>query len=401
MMNTQRLALMMAACAGLAWSLSAQGQSVDGASVPLVKKEEAGKWRVSAGVDYRFRFKADVKMSTERYDAAFPPFVPPQNAYPTRDELLGRIGEGGAGDTQRDYDNGGVVRDSAWTGGDGRTWNWSADSAAQYDAASERLTFDGYYGVTEARIGSHETPGRSDSSEMAGVSVDFAREVWRGDTFRLSVSAGGSYFPERELLSVRQSFGAGSYRSEVWRITDTYDVSGWNGMVPDVNGAGGIGAGTFDGPGPLIPFIPVSRTEGLDGVLADETFGGGAWAEADLWLAEGRLCLVPEWQALDRLSLFGTVGVSLGYVGVSTRSGSWMTQNTATAARRSSGSEEEWVVQAILGLGVRFAVTDRVGLSLLGEARLPGKDIDFNAAPYAGEIELGVWSAGVRADYCF
>lgn len=382
-------------------SVSAEPEAAGGSNaspVPVMEKKESSEWRLSAGVDYRFRFKADMRMDASRYRAAFPLSAAPQNDYPSRDEVLERLGSGTDGDARRDYDNGFVAPDSA---GGGITWNWAADSAAQYDAAAGTLTLDGYYGVTEGRLGSVSAPGIGDDTDLCGVSLDLARELWRDGRFSLAVSLGGSYLPERELLSARQSFGVGSYRSEVWRVRDTYDVSWWGGETPELNASGGLGSGTFDGPGPLIPYSPSSRTDEQVDVLADETVYGGAWVDADLWLAEGRLCLMPAWQVNDRLSLLGNLGLAVEYVEVTTRSGAWMSQNASQRSYRSSNSDGEWVVQAVLGVGARVALTDRVGLSFMGEARLPRTTIDIEADPYQGEVELGTWSVGTQVDYCF
>lgn len=361
-------------------------------AVPVVEKAEAGGWRLSAGADYRFRFKTELKMDTRRYNAAHS-VLKPQSAYPSRDEVLGRVGAGTGADAGREYDNGRVAPDSA---GDGYTWNWAADSAAQYHASEGTVTFDSFYGVTESRSGARPVDSVSDSTDMGGLSLDLSRELWRKGDFSLGVSLGGSYFPERDLLSVRQSFAAGSSRSEVWRVTDTYDVSGWGGVPPENTEGGGFG-----GPGALLPYEPASRVEVLDQTPVNQTVGGGAWAEADMWLAEGRLCLTPEWSVSDRLALLGTVGVGLDYVSVSTHSGSWMTQNGKTDIRRTSDTDEKVIVQAILGLGARFAVTDRIGLSVMGEARLPRTEVDVEADPYEGEVEMGTWNLGTQVDYCF
>lgn len=397
-----RLAVVLfASVAGTAPISAEQGGPADGGGaqqVPVLEKKDAPEWRLSAGVDYRFRFKADLRMDAARYRSAFPSFAAPQNDYPSRDAVLERLGSGAEGDARRDYDNGFVAPDS---GGGGITWNWSADSAAQYDAAAGTLAFDGIYGVTESRLGSVNAPGVGDDVDLCGVSLDLARELWRDGRFSLGVSLGGSYLPERELLSARQSFAAGSVRSEVWRVRDTYDVSWWGGETPEANVSGGLGSGTFDGPGPLIPYSPSSRTDEQVEVLADETFDGGAWVDADVWLAEGRACLTPEWQVLDRLSLLGNLGVAVEYVEVATRSGAWMSQNATQRSYRSSSSDGEWVVQAVLGVGARLAVTDRIGLSVMGEARLPRTTIDIEADPYEGEVELGTWSVGTQVDYCF
>ena len=366
---------------------------VSGESVPVVEKADVGGWRVSAGADYRFRFKTDMKMDAGRYNAAHAGFTTPRSDYPSRDEALGRVGTGTAADAGRRYDNGTVAPDSA---GDGSTWNWAANNASQYHASDGTVTFDSLYGVTETQRGARSPGSVSDSTDMEGISLDLSREVWRKDEFALGVSLGGSYFPERNVLSARQSFAAGTYRSEVWRITDAYDVSGWGGVPPESTEGGGFG-----GPGALLPYVPASRTEVLDQTLANETIHGGAWADADLWLAEGRLCLTPEWDVTKRFALLGTMGLGLDYAHVSTRSGSWMAQDGKSEVRRSSNTDEQLIVQAILGLGVRFAVTDRIGISVMGEARLPRTEIDVEADPYKGEIEMGLWDIGTQVDYCF
>jgi len=363
-------------------------------NVPVVEKSEQGGWRVSGGLDYRFRFKTSLQMNAARYDAAHPPFTPPQMNLPSEAAVRAQIGMGTAADGRRDYGENGYVNpdDGALVLPD-FTWDWAAGSASQYDAASGTVTFDSFYGVTESHIGARSASSVSDDADLAGVSLDIARELWRKGNFSLDVTLGGSYFPERSLLSARQSFAAGSYHSEVRKISDVYDASGWMGVPPSPLGGNG-------GSGAMLPDDPLRRVDSLVSEQ-DETFGGGAWADADLWLAEGRLCLMPKWQVFDRFSLLGNVGVAVEYVGISSHSGSWMSQNQTIDTRSSSFSDNEVIVQAILGLGARVAVTDRVGLSVMGEARLPRVTIDVEADPYEGEVELGTWSVGTQVDYCF
>lgn len=387
-MKRLNLMVMLLGLAGLV-----VGQEVvPGAEVPLKEKSNLSGWRVSVGADYRFRYKTNLRMQMDRYNAAHPPFDPPQNAYPSRNEVLGRIGDGSAADDGRVYDNGEIGPDS---GGGGYTWNWAADGMSQYHGDSQTVTFDAYYGVTEAQIGARTAPGVSDDKDLMGLKLDVAKELWRDGRFSLGVALGFSYYPERSLAASRQNFAAGTYRSERWRITDSYDVSGWGGIPPESAAGGG-----FSGPDNLLPYVP-ERSEGLDSVLADETFQGGAWVDIDMWLVEGRICLTPEWQMLDRLALLGNLGVALGYADITARSGSWMNQNNVTDSRSYSDDERKVLAQAILGLGLRFAVTDQVGLSVMAEARLPRTTIDIDAGPYKGDIETSVLSAGAQLDYFF
>lgn len=398
MTNMQVMAAVMMA-AGTAAAQTAFAPPLAGteASAPVLEKAEASGWRVSGGLDYRFRFKTSLQMNTARYNAAHPPFDAPQNDYPSRASVLGQIGNGTAADGTRNYDDGTVNPQDEALGFPDYTWNWSADSVAQYNAANNTVSFSSMYGVTEANVGARSASGLSDDTDLAGVSLDLARDVWRKGRFSLAVSLGGSYFPERTLLSARQNFAAGNYVSEVWQITDVYDVDYWGGNPPNPFRGG---ATALDG-GYLLPDTPTRTIRLIDNLSSTETFGGGAWVDADLWMAEARLCLKPEWQVFDRFSLLGNVGVAVEYVGLSSRSGSWMTQNEVTVRRSSSSDDSEIVVQAILGLGARLAVTDRVGLSVMGEARLPRVTIDIDADPYEGEVELGTWSVGTQVDYCF
>ncbi len=368
----------------------------------LVPKESSsGGWRISAGLDYRFRYKTSLKMNTSKYNAAHPAFQPPQNNYPSRDEVIGNIGNGTAADGRRDYDNGFLdPSDSGTHGASDQTWNWAADEYSQYNSDNQSVSFDSYYGVTESSIGAINPGSVSDEKDMAGLSLDFGRTLWQNENFALGASVGFSYFPERTLLSAHQKFAAGSYRSEVWRITDTYNGN-WGTTVMPPNASGGLGNGTFNGPGPLLPDSPASRSDNLYQVLADETFEGGAWVESEMWLAELRFCLEPEWKASDRFSVLSNFGVAIEYADISTHSGSWMNQSGQMDRRSSSSSEEKWIIQGILGLGARYMVTDSLGVSLSGEARVPETEVDVDSSPYEGDVEFGTWSAGAQLDYFF
>ncbi len=335
-------------------------------------------WRVSVGLDYRFRYKTSLKMNTSKYNAAHPAFNPPQNNYPSRDDVLENIGDGSLTDGRRDYDNGYVDKDYA-TDSDGLTENWGYDNSSQYDGANDQLSFDSFYGVTESSIGSRSPGSVSDEKDMAGLSSDFARTVWQNDDFTVGVSAGFSYFPERNLINANQKFAAGNYRSEVWQITDIYD-----------------GGGSW-----LLTYVPVMRNEGRSQILADETFDGGAWVDSDIWLAEMRLCVEPEWRATDRFSLLSNLGIAVAYAEVSSYSGSWMNQSGTINKQAHSSKDDKWIVQAIIGLGARYMITDNIGLSVSGEARVPETEMDVDASPYEGDVEFGTWSTGAQLDYFF
>ena len=197
MTNMQVMAAVMVA-AGAAAAQTAFAPPPAGkkeASVPVLEKADQGGWRVSAGLDYRFRFKTSLQMNTARYNAAHPPFDPPQNDYPSLAAVLGQIGNGTSADGDRDYTDGHVNPQDGAVGFPDYTWNWSADNASQYNAANNTVSFNSFYGVTEANIGARSAGAVKDDTDMAGVSLDFSRELWRKGDFSLAVSVGGSYFP--------------------------------------------------------------------------------------------------------------------------------------------------------------------------------------------------------------
>ena len=399
-MTNRQVITVLAVAAGWAMDqIVAASAPVAGESVPVMEKADQNLWRVSAGLDYRFRFKTDLRMNTGRYNAAHPPFTPPQNGGLSFDEVSAQVGNGTAADGRRVYADG-YVDHSSLSGG--FTFNWAANNISQYQevdpahGGAATVTFSSNpYVVTEANIGARTANPISDDTDMAGVSLDVDRELWRKGDFSLGVSLGGSYFPKRTLISTSQSFAAGTYNSTEYTITDVYNVNSWAGDPPTI-----ISGGGFGGPINDLPYVPEWRLT-QSRVLSDETFGGGAWVDADMWMAEGRLCLTPEWRVLDRFSLLGNLGVAVEYAGISSHSGSWMTENQEKDVHNTSNSQDELIVQAILGLGARYMVTEHVGLSLTGEARLPRTKIDIEADPYEGHVDLGIWSVGTQLDYAF
>lgn len=357
----------------------------------VVKETESSQtWRVAVGVEYRFGIKSDMRVDAHRYDQAHPPFTPPPNHLPSQNAVLQQIGNSTIADGNRTYDDGHVNHDASVDGPLQVSQNWAATGNGQYDSADDTLNFHSLYGVETLNIGSHAPEGLNEENGQLGARLDFIRDLIKDDRFILKGVFGSSFMPRMDVFSARQNFVAGSYQYDTHQITDAYDVSSWGGVPPNpLQGSSSS----------FLPFVP-SRTD-ITLNTVNENFSGGAYADVDLWMTEARLALQPEYNVCNRCSLFGQVGLALSYLSVRSKSGSWMDQNGVTDLRAHSDRDGHLIAQALLSVGVRFDITERVGLSVIGETRLPEVHVDVDADPYTGDVVLGVATTAVTLDYSF
>ena len=357
----------------------------------VVKETESSQaWRVSVGVEYRFGVKSDMRVDAHRYDQAHPPFTPPPNNLPSQNAVLQQIGNGTIADGNRTYDDGHVNHDTSVDGPLQVSQDWSATGNGQYDSADDTLSFHSLYGVETLNIGSHAPEGLNEENGQLGARLDFIRDLIKDERFTLKGVFGGSLMPRMDVFSARQNFVAGSYQYDTHQITDEYDVSSWGGVSPNpLQGSSSS----------FLPFVP-SRTD-ITLNTVSENFSGGAYADVDLWMTEARFALQPEYNVCNRCSLFGQVGLALSYLSVRSKSGSWMDQNGVTDLRVHSDREGHLIAQVLLSVGLRFDITERVGLSVIGETRLPEVHVDVDADPYAGDVVLGIATTAVTLDYSF
>lgn len=213
-----------------------------------------GAW-IRVGPVYRGGLELDIEGSTHAQLAGMDGVAPA-----SKDSRVGDAGTVG----DRDYDNGYVYTDEG-TAVDGLTWYWGYDSASQYDPASDTLTFRSAESSIDRNVLKDAPISKSESSEGIGLSVASGVTWGRGESWEIDFCCGliaildmkstGNFNPYRE-----------KYRETRSSVTDTYDLQGVDpGPAPY--------AGTYEGPGPLIPNTPEARSR--------TSSGSGVWDVED------------------------------------------------------------------------------------------------------------------------
>jgi hypothetical protein len=208
----------------------------------------AGRWRLSFGVVVR-EF-GDVTFRSAPRAVGFPL---PAVFGDDRLSLLPGVG-GSGGVTDRTYADGFVRVDSSG-GRDGQTWNWGYSEATQ--VSGDSIRFHSGLGGSETRV-SEDSRGaagtsRDDIDPAAGPEVALDYVFPGAGPVRFSLGAGVSFTPfdaaqvEQATFSADQSavhFDVG--------VVDSYLLGGV--VPPDAPYAG-----SFEGPGPLLPDRPAGR----------------------------------------------------------------------------------------------------------------------------------------------
>lgn len=215
--------------------------------VLVVIAEELNSWWWSIGPTYRGAMEARV---------SGPSYV----------QQLGlraaRPGGGGVGSTgsaldfaNRTYDDGFVAIDPGTiASGDGLTWYWGYANAGQYNAAADSLTFTrSGLRVISAQTLRNQAVSQDDEPEAWGFEFTVGRQWASFQKANLEIQAGIAW-----LGNLDSRFTATPYVEQItdrsYSIVDTYQL---DGVVPPDPPY----VGTYDGPGPLIPNRPTSRSE--------------------------------------------------------------------------------------------------------------------------------------------
>lgn len=264
--------------------------------------------------------------------------------------------------TRADLGGGAFVDPSDSAGGaDGGTWNWRAPgrTVVRRDAYVEETT------AYEARGGSAK-----DDSEAVGAAFGVERAVWRRGRF--GVDAGFSF-----AFALRDGWFKGSAGG--WTRTDsrregTYDTTADLGNA-DVfgdpwarNPDGSFGAGSFDGPGPVLDLSGVSVSHGwTDGASSSTTTRSGPFSlRGDLQTYEFQLALRPYYELTDWFVVRGTLGAGVDYrrLGVEFDG-------------RGDGTAHGWDCYMVLGLGGMFRWEGVcLGADVLRKEFSDGLDVD-------------------------
>jgi hypothetical protein len=358
-----------------------------------------GYWRVSGGFMHRSLEGVDWLTGTE---STLPMLlIGPGSNTPGIDAI-------GPADAfaDRTYSDG-FVRQDAGTPNGGDTWNWGYDNASQ--VVDGALLFHGGNGTaaTFSESSNYEYGGWSSDLDGAAPFVKLEWIMPQSDTFSFGWQSAFSYLGT-DASRALQTFTAQKTRTDYGiTYTDRFDAAGV--IIPQAPYAGGP-----QGPGPLLPNIPTSRT-------ATETVIGGEIVSAvndirtnfDLSLSTLSFGPTMEYRR-GALAFQATAGVAINVaswdaqqtetlrITSAVTSGTPATVATTESTRsfQHSRSHTDIVPGLFLEAAASRDLNQSWSLSAFGRYDWAG-DVDFSAGPSTGSAGLSGWSLGVGVGFRF
>lgn len=358
----------------------------------------ASGWRVVGGANYNAGLKTDLSVSGARALPHMPATTTPSGATKAEAEAASKSILDGR---RVDLPNGGYI-DPDYAGRDvlsDYTWNWHVP-AGTYSSGSMSYSYD--Y-VESSYVGSGALAGRSSADrELPGFTAEIQRNLGQWGNFGLDVGLVFSFFKRNDVYKSSckvyrtDSVESGSYVSTV--SSPDLDDDWWSqARNPD----GSYGAGTYDGPGAMLPLsIGGQSTFSFSGRINDisrTTRSVLLDSSADYEEVELEVAAKPFYDVTEWFRVVGTLGVA-----VSRGQLDFGMTATFDGGRIDSDSERfsQWDCYGIGGLGGMF----HHGCTCLGFdflARFLDRDIDIDGRSVSGSVGRSPWMFRVYAGFEF
>ena len=283
---------------------------------------------------------------------------------------------------KRDYVDGHVYPDEGSS--DGLTWDWGArDVRGQY--SDGRMEFrTGMTRWTENVESSDYSIGSGSDSAcdfLVGVEAIGGWTFFNNGKFDAAVDAGFRFYGSG-YLDAESKYGTSvkTTHSE-YRAVDSYDASGWTGVIPS-----GPHTGSPGGPGRIIGALPERR---------DELIGESSYQRTDEFYSSGntkfnyriwdlRLGPTVGWQVTDWFTLRGGVYGLLGLVDATLKTDA----NAFSGPHGASASTCGAVFGMAFGASGQLNLTDNIFLMGGVEYDWWTDSVDLNAGGASAEIKL-------------
>ena len=343
----------------------------------------SGGWRLTVGPQFYFNAKGRLGVKS----GAIP--VPPSSHTGTRAAAKAAGDSIALGSGRTDFENGAYIDPNDSAGAAGETWNWHVP-AGQLNGG--RMSFANSY-VEQSTVSSSAGGRDKDDANAAGVNFGLDRAVWKCGDFGVDIGFNFSFFLRNNWFRG----AAGGYRRTDTYIEGTYntDVDLGNADVLSdpwaQNPDGSYGAGTFDGPGPVLNLDDVSITHSWgDERTRTATSSYGPFSiRGDLQMYEFQLALKPYYEITDWFMLRGTLGVGLDYRNFDVK-----------VSGLGKDSAHDWDCYMITGLGGMFHWKDVcLGVDFL--RKVFDDDIDVDTRYVNGSICNSSWMFRVYVGYEF
>lgn len=332
-----------------------------------------GGWRITAGGAMNANIRSKLHLR-QVYGAPVVDGLTRSEAQARGDAY--RFGEG-----RVNLPNGGFIDPNSSASASGGTWNWHLPAGA-LDASGTYSIIDSY---SEA---SRSSSGIKDDDYAAGFSFGLDREVWRRGDVGVDFGAVFSFFRKNDMIKAgsSSSSSSGAYVTDVSFNPDIV-LDPWS-RNPD----GSYGAGTADGPGPVLDIdggdITVSHRWTSDGASSSALRVHGDYEELEMIFA-----LKPWYDLADWFRVQATLGAA-----VSRTHFKFSTFGASTGVDRQRF--DDWSVYGVGGLGGMFRFEDFcLGFDFL--ARFLDNAMKIDGRNVHGTIDRGGWFFRVYVGYEF
>ena len=290
------------------------------------------------------------------------------------------------------FPNGAFIDPVDAAGQEGSTWNWYIPAGQQ---AGGTMSFSSPYSeqsTTYTALGGSD----GDDAFSAGASFGLDRAVWAWGDFGVDVGFDFSFFRRNNWFKGSSGgYTCTDVYSEGAYVTDVnFGNAGVFGDPWAQNADGSYGAGTYDGPGPVLSLGGaggVSTAHRWEGGSERRTVSSGGLVSlrGDLQMYEFQLALKPYYAVTDWFALRGTLGVGLDHRRFDVR-----------ASGLGTSSERDWNCYMVCGLGGMFR-WERFCLGADFLRKVFDHDMDVDTKYVRGSVGNANWMMRVYVGYDF
>ena len=340
-------------------------------------------WRFSVGP--QFNFNANGRLGVK--GGAIP--LPASSFFSTRGAAQAAGDSIAVGPGKTTFDNGAFIDPNDAAGVAGETWNWKIPAGQLNNGSMSFVnTYTEYSTVYEALGGSDK-----DYNWSVGTSFGIDHAIWKYGDFGVEVGFNFAFFLKDDWFKgssggyVRKdTYTDGSYLTDVSMGNAEVMNDPWT-QNPD----GSYGAGTYDGPGPVISLdeIAVSHRWGAENSRSTTSYSSPFSIRGDLQMYEFQLALKPYYELTEWFMIRSSLGVGLDY------------RNFDVKVSGLGGETvDDWDCYMVYGLGGMFHWKSVcLGADFLGKAF--DDDLDVNTRYVGGAIENAKWGFRVYVGYEF
>lgn len=341
-------------------------------------------WRLSVGPQFNFNSKANLRVK----GGAIPV---PDSMFKSTKDAASQIGDSrtiGSGTT--DLGNGGFINPNDAAGVPGETWNWYIPAGGL--DGSRRTIADSYLEQSTT----YEAFGGSSHDENYTVGANFGldRIIWKCGDFGVELGFNFGFFIRNDFF---KGFAGGYSRTDTSTEGEYLTDVNFN---PDIindpwsqNSDGSWGAGTYDGPGPILDLkngdVTVTHRWGAENSRSSTSLSSPFSIRGDLQMYEFQLALKPYYELTEWFMIRGTLGIGLDYRNFDVR-----------VSGLGSETVDDWDCYMVYGLGGMFRWKGLcLGADFLGKAF--DDDLDVNTQYVNGSIGNAKWGFRAYVGYEF